>query len=510
MKKFLMICCLLAGIAGQVKGNTGLGSYITYGHVGPNLWQVSYIYVQDCSATPAAATLDLEISASGCAAARTVVLNKLNSSTVASPFCPNSSQTYCGGSGNATLNSYSALVTFASAEATCTSGIFLRVYGPNLQRAITANISGSNVLYNEAFLNLNAVNNSNGINSSPFLPPGKIPLATFIANSQVNFSVSAIDFEAVPDSFAYHLIPALQGSNTPVTYNGGLSSQMPFSSVTGVALDPVTGNLKFTAPPYVSGPGGTLNQANNRYTVVFEIKEYRKLAGVMAYIGSNRYEMMFEIEPATGNTLPQVANFTLNGQPFSPDQLQSIPVNRQSIIHFETVDADSWDQLTLDLFQNRTPANMNVVKTTGARPDVTITWTPTVADIQLNPINFSMKVEDNSCPIKGGTYKNLVVRVVNPTGLKSELDPDQKFNIFPNPFSEKVTFQFEGSKAAFSEVIIRNVLGQEIDRITLQNTAGGEQEINWKNASAFPAGQYLAQLIGKNTFSRQIKFMKLP
>ena len=40
--------------------------------------------------------------------------------------------------------------------------------------------------------------------------------------------------------------------------------------------------------------------------------------------------------------------------------------------------------------------------------------------------------------------------------------------------------------------------------------AGGEQEINWKNASRFPAGQYIAQLIGNNTISRQIKFMKLP
>src|SRR5688572_20287249 len=44
MKKFLLICCLLAGIAGQVKGSIGLGSQITYGQVGPNLWLVGYTY----------------------------------------------------------------------------------------------------------------------------------------------------------------------------------------------------------------------------------------------------------------------------------------------------------------------------------------------------------------------------------------------------------------------------------------------------------------------------------
>jgi hypothetical protein len=473
-----------------------------YGAVSADSYQVVYTFIQDCSNSQPDSILNLQIISPGCNSGRYVVLRKVNAGQILNLFCPNQPN-YCSNGGSAlTSFTYTAIVTFSPAEQTCADWS-LRVLNPTITRPATANLDTAGTVYTEAYLYL-----SNSVmNNSVQFDSNNIPLAFFLPNQQNTFfSLNAYEFDT-GDSLAYSLIQPQNGPGMPVNYKPGYSSQVPMQTVSGISFNAATGQLRFTSPGLVQNVPG--DQGANRYAVAFEIREYRKINGKRRIVGIVRREMIFEIVPAPPpNHDPQYVNFTINGQPFNPNQVQYLLVGQQSIIHFETIDPDLSDSLVLDI--NADSSSCIISASIGKRPEVTISWTPKVFEERSFPYYFNFQLNDIGCPIRNIISKSLMFYVVNPTGLESERDADFKFTVFPNPFSKEVTFRFANKPDAFSEVIIRNVLGQEIERITLQNTAGGEQEINWKNASAFPAGQYLAQLIGKYTLSRQVKFMKLP
>lgn len=103
---------------------------------------------------------------------------------------------------------------------------------------------------------------------------------------------------------------------------------------------------------------------------------------------------------------------------------------------------------------------------------------------------------------------SVLVRIGSDTGVK-DLQQITSFSAYPNPFDKELHFKLNCLKSINGELIISNILGQQIDKIELKNLAAGEQNISWKNAANFPAGQYFGKLVSGNKNVQTVKFTKL-
>ena len=61
----------------------------------------------------------------------------------------------------------------------------------------------------------------------------------------------------------------------------------------------------------------------------------------------------------------------------------------------------------------------------------------------------------------------------------------------------------------WQSLVIYNLLGQEIERISLEKSSGNSTKMVWKNAAKQPAGTYLAKLFSEGNCVQTLKFTKL-
>ena len=72
-------------------------------------------------------------------------------------------------------------------------------------------------------------------------------------------------------------------------------------------------------------------------------------------------------------------------------------------------------------------------------------------------------------------------------------------NIFPNPFSNFITIDYELENSADVNLTIYNYLGQQIKILVNEFQPKGGQQIQW-NAEGLPAGLYFCRLKTGNQF----------
>jgi hypothetical protein len=86
---------------------------------------------------------------------------------------------------------------------------------------------------------------------------------------------------------------------------------------------------------------------------------------------------------------------------------------------------------------------------------------------------------------------------VNPIGIKPvSSDVPKSFNLmqnYPNPFNPSTKIKFSVSKAAFTKLIIYDVLGREITTLVNEQLKPGSYEIEW-NAANFSSGVYFYRM----------------
>jgi hypothetical protein len=513
------------------------GTELTYQCIAPRMYQVILKAYRDCSGVAPLATITLNLKATGCNPGRNYALTKVATAPVGDPYCPQMPVVCNTNSPNANYEevTYTGTVTFTAAEEACPNWILSITDCCRAEVANLNNAPGTN-LYSEAYLNLKAGLNNNspqfGSLVSPYLN----------RNNPILISAGAVDQDG--DSLVYSLKDPLSGPATPIAYktygpeiifnsdttkwatihSGTFSTAFPLHSYTAnwsqpmpvtpnpaFIFDPKTGSMAFTPTRYKPNTYPVLGQ--NKYVTVVQVDEYRKVNGTMTRIGYVRRDMTITIVDSGPNKNPGITAPVANGQPISPSDVINLRPGKTMNFTFNSADGNTNNVLSLTSDAASVLLGAVFNKTTVSNPSGTIIWTPTAADVRSQPYYFHLTVMDNACPVKGYQTHTYAVRVSNTgavTGLKNDAAGQLSFIAFPNPFAQTVSFKVNVTKPASNrEIVIYNTLGQEVDRMPLNNQASGEQQVVWEYSAKIPNGQYIARLVEGREVTQTIQFSKM-
>ncbi|HSI89496.1 MAG TPA: T9SS type A sorting domain-containing protein, partial [Adhaeribacter sp.] len=267
------------------------------------------------------------------------------------------------------------------------------------------------------------------------------------------------------------------------------------------------GSFNFHSPAEISNT--PYHGGNNRYAMVVQVDEYRNIAGLPVKVGSVRRNMLVLIGTSGVNENPAVSAPVVNGQLISPETIINLRPGTPLMLTFSTTDSNANDTLLLESNVADLLPGAVFTKTTGNRPAGIITWTPSPTHVRDQIHYFNIVVQDNACPVKGIHQQTFGVRVSNSggvTGTSKALDKQTAFTAYPNPFGNTVTFKVKQSQPN-QQILIYNVLGQQVDQLSLTGNVNAEQEVIWINAARFPAGQYVARFNNGN--GQALKINKL-
>lgn len=196
------------------------------------------------------------------------------------------------------------------------------------------------------------------------------------------------------DSLVISLAGAKGAGNPPsnVTYSSGSGT----TPITGMTVDSETGVLSFTTP----ATGGN-------YTVVYNVKEYDPVTGVL--VGESTKEIAFFVDGSCANTTP-TAGASLTGLTGSAvlNSNYSVTINTASASCFTLsyTDLDGIDEY----FSNATTALPGATfNTTNGQ----VCWTPNVGDSGTYYITIG--ATDEGCSIPASTSTQIEVIVQNNT-----------------------------------------------------------------------------------------------
>ncbi|MDX5321410.1 MAG: hypothetical protein LPK45_09805, partial [Bacteroidota bacterium] len=221
-------------------------------------------------------------------------------------------------------------------------------------------------------------------NSSPeFTNP---PIAIICHNQDFTFNNGALDTNDVGDSLSYEFAPALINPGQSANYTGNYSPLRPLCFFGfpnqnlnwpgGIHLDPLTGDLRFRPT--------CINQVA---VVVIEVKEWRKVNGVMTVVGVTRRDMQIIVIPCPNNKIPKIL------APFTKQACAGQTV----CIDINTTDDDQGD--TVKISWNRGIKGATFTNNNGSVRHASgqVCWTPKEEDISSIPYTFTITAKDNSC-----------------------------------------------------------------------------------------------------------------
>ncbi|KAA9340567.1 T9SS type A sorting domain-containing protein [Adhaeribacter soli] len=524
----------LAGFSHNVAATHFQASELTYTCVAPGLYSVNLKLYRDCSGSTAPSTAVLNLRPQGCGTTRTVQMTKSSgSNTIGNFYCPQLGAPQCTSAGqpNFEFVSFSATVTFTAAERNCPDW---NLSWSECCRPSSANLVGQDDPYSEAYLNLAAGINNN----SPIFGGALIPFV----NKDMPIIMSSYANDPDGDSLVYSLKEPMNSASTFVPYQsyqqvtilnpntsqyatapaGSFSAAFPLhsyavnwsqpspSAVKNFLFDTQTGSMSFTPTNYV--PNTPSAQGANKYVMVVQVDEYRKINGVPVKVGYVRRDMFVTLMDCGPNQNPKVTAPTANGVTLTPGTIINLRPGTPMNFQFTTADGNPNDVLTFSSDIASVLLGATFTPSTTGQPGGTIAWTPTVNHVRDQVYYFHITVEDDACPVKGHQTQTFGVRVSNTgavTGTKEELSKSLTFVAYPNPYTETVSFKVQANATVNQEIVIYNSLGQQVDRIMLKNIASGQKQVVWEKGSRMAKGQYVARLLSGNQVVQSIQFTKL-
>ena len=310
---FVLFLLLLLGGLPSAQASHLLGCDMTYTSLGNNQYRVKFRLYRDCSGIQASG-FTLECRNGGCNAVATVTapLVQQGLTIVANPLGPNTPGTCANPSAIYPLydfTNYEATVTLFPGQWTMSTSQGNRPDIANMVSATSAN------LYAEAFLDNRNSGTTPVTNSSPQFDPQDIPIQYSCVNQRNSLGFSSIEPDG--DSLVYALVAPLGACGTNITYAPYLNQPAPVLISTNplCMLNPVaSGSNNFTPTlplpvgidttgscpqltgyplfklnktartitftPNVYSPATTAADGRNKYQVVVEVTEYRRINGV--------------------------------------------------------------------------------------------------------------------------------------------------------------------------------------------------------------------------------------
>jgi len=523
-----------AGLAQQAQASHFQGGDMTYVCVAPNMYSVNLKLYRDCTGASAPASATLNIKSPGCNSGRNITMTKVGANRIGSPYCAQIPVT-CTATGRTNFEevTFTSTVAFTAAEQTCNNWV---LSWSECCRPSSANLVGQDSPWQEAMINLAAGINNN----SPQFSPLNIPIPFVNYNKPIQISLNAMESDGdslvyslsdpwnasgteVPkksytanmiynsDSTKYALAPGGNYSKTyPIfSYYADWTQPMPITPVKKFMFDTKTGSMGFI--PNLYHPGSLSSTGVDKYVLVVQIDEWRKINGVPTKIGYIRRDMMINVIDCGPNQNPNISAPVVNGQQISETDVINLRPGSPMNMQLATLDADTFNILSVESDVAQVLPGATFVQSSGNQPTVSVYWTPSASHVSNRIYYFHVTVKDDACPVKGYQTYTFGVRVSATGGVTGVKDQVNKpaFVAYPNPFTETVSFKLNIAKGAEQQLVIYNALGQQVDKIALNGLGAGEQTIVWKNASKMANGQYVAKLLSNKTEIQTIKFSKL-
>ncbi|MDQ2771532.1 MAG: gliding motility-associated C-terminal domain-containing protein [Bacteroidota bacterium] len=453
-----------------------LGCDMTYTALGGNQYRVKFRLYRDCSGIQASG-FDLECRNGGCNATASVTapLTQLGAPVSATPLCPGTPGTCQNPSSLYPLydfTTYQADVTLPPGQWTMST-----YQGSRPDIANLVNSSSSN-LYAEAYLDNRNAGTTAVLNTSPQFDPQDIPIQYVCVNQRSTFGFSAIEPDG--DSLVYSLGTPLQGCNMPIPYKpypGAAGGTLVFITrvplcvleLTGLAGGsgnytpqlplPVSTDTTGSCPIKQGVPSFRLNQAArtvtftpnkytpvtsaadgaNKYQVVIEVNEYRRINGVRRLVGRVRREAVLIVINCGANTTPNpvtAQNQTPNSNTATINTVDTTQVNVYScsysrvLLNFtdpdnlKTPSAHQRLTITYPTTINNDPSYLaagdvgtfafstDPAHVNGSEnPQAVFIFQPSPAQVG-RIIRINMRIEDNACPVKGLQNRVIVIRIL--------------------------------------------------------------------------------------------------
>lgn len=238
-----------------------------------------------------------------------------------------------------------------------------------------------------------------------------IDLATTPCNSSPRFlnpptmwlcsGVSAVfenqTYDPDGDSLAYRMIDCQGNPSSPVNFNPTYSTSAPLGPGWPVSLDPVSGNITFTA-----SPGGI-----EAGYVCLEVVEYRN--GVE--IGATTMDFKVDVQAcgAGNNDVPVIDSlYTISGGNIVGNYEIEVYDGDTLTFGLLATDINAGDSLTTTLDTASRLANV-LLGTTGTNPqNIKVIW----PSLGLGTYSIRLNTHDQHCPTPGFAWRTIIIHVV--------------------------------------------------------------------------------------------------
>jgi gliding motility-associated-like protein len=388
------------------------GSDLTYTCLGGNTYLISLSFYRDCSGATAPTNVTINFACSSNPQFNfSATLNAIpGTGQEVTPGC-NAMPTKCSGTSNPNYGLQEYVYRGTVTLVPCNS--WKMSYTDCCRNPVTT-VPGnnSNSWYIWAQLN----NLQAPCNSSPTF--SNKPIAVACNGQSFCFNHGALDPNG--DSLVYSFYgPNTTSAVASVIYAPGYTAQNFVASVPPITLDPLTGDICFTATVNVVTVTG------------MRVEEWRKINGVQTLVGIVNRDIQLKIDNCT-NTLPQLSGMdTLSTHTYSPtDTTYQIEMCLGPTLDFDIngYDADVYNPSVIgrpDIFhiswnqgipQGTFTTHHNGTDSAYAH----FNWTPTSADVSNIPKCFTVTIHDEACPYYGSQTFSYCVTV---RGMAVDIGP---------------------------------------------------------------------------------------
>ncbi|MBK7968083.1 MAG: PKD domain-containing protein [Bacteroidetes bacterium] len=392
LQKFLLItftAILLMMQFREARASHAMGADLTYECLGGNTYRIRVSFYRDCIGIPAPNNVFVNIRSVTCGQNLGITCDPIpGTGQEVTPLCPSAISSCNGGIFTGIQEwVYEGVVTLPMQ---CTDWVFS--YNLCCRNAAITTITnpGTSTFYIYASLN----NTISPCNTSPTFSNKPVPFAC--VGQQYCFNHGA--FDADGDSLVYSLITPYQNATTTVDYIPPFNATDPLTSAPAVTFNPATGDICMTPQ-------------NLEVTVMAVlVSEYRN--GVL--IGTVERDIQITVL-SCNNTLP-----TLSGINGTNNFDITVCAGEQLCFDILSTDPDPGQNVFIN-WDGSIPAG-TFTSNGATRPTGTFCWTPTQADISSNPYCFTVRVNDDACPMIGAQIYSYCINVI---GINVNAGPDQ-------------------------------------------------------------------------------------
>lgn len=381
-----------------------LGGELSHEYIGNDQYIVTAKLYRDCNGIVAPTSITAEAMRYDFGYSVNIPMTMLSVSDV-TQVCP-SEPTVCSGTGGTygvELYTYQGTVTINNAVNTSYSPTAKIVFywGSCCLPANNVFSSGANQavdFYSIAYLPY-ALNNSSPLSTN---------IPTFNASIGDDVVQSTIINDVENDSLIYSLtdcVDGLMGSGfNTASYNTGYSGTQPFSTTSGVTIDSLTGNIRFSP---------TIAEMS---LICLKVEEYRN--GIK--ISEKNINSVMTISNDI-NDAPKISGIngaaTASGVTGGDYIVSNIQIGQTTCFDIKIYD-DPTQNTNITWVSNLNNATYNLTGT-GATKTLNVCWTRSAAD--TGAYHLSIIAEDDNCPLKGKSIRTYKSKAPRPYILQGQI-----------------------------------------------------------------------------------------